>query len=141
MVLPSWPTLRTRAERAVWFDGYVRTYLERDLQDLAAISALPDFRRLMRAACLRLGQLLSQTELARDVGLPQPTVHRWLDLLETSYLLVRLPAYAVNRTCWPSARAGAASWQKRTCSSSEWGGTDPQPARLRGRPRGEPAVP
>jgi predicted AAA+ superfamily ATPase len=28
----------------------------------------------------------------------QPTVHRHLDLLETSYQLVRLPAYAVNRT-------------------------------------------
>src|SRR5678815_2699083 len=26
------------SERAVWFDGYIRTYLERDLQDLAAIS-------------------------------------------------------------------------------------------------------
>jgi hypothetical protein len=90
--------LRTRAERAVWFDGYVRTYLDRDLQDLAAISALPDVRRLMRAACLRLGRLLNQTELARDVRLPQPTVHRWLNLLETSYLAVRLPAYAVNRT-------------------------------------------
>lgn len=90
--------LRTSAERAVWFDGYVRTYLERDLQDLAVIAALPDFRRLMRAACLRLGQLLNQTELARDVGIPQPTVHRWLNLIETSYLAVRLPAYAVNRT-------------------------------------------
>lgn len=91
-------TMRGAAERAIWFDGYVRTYLERDLQDLASISALPDFRRLMRAACLRLGQLLNQTELGRDVALPQPTVHRWLNLLETSYLLVRLPAYAVNRT-------------------------------------------
>jgi len=86
------------AERTIWFDGYVRTYLERDLQDLATISSLPDFRRLMHAACLRLGQLLNQTELGRDVALPQPTVHRWLNLLETSYLLVRLPAYAVNRT-------------------------------------------
>jgi predicted AAA+ superfamily ATPase len=85
-------------ERAIWFDGYARTYLERDLQDLAAISALPDFRRLMRAACLRLGQLVNQTELGRDVSLPQATVHRWLNLLETSCLLVRLPAYAVNRT-------------------------------------------
>ncbi|MCC6669110.1 MAG: ATP-binding protein [Polyangiaceae bacterium] len=90
--------LTTLADRAIWFDGYVRTYLERDLQDLASISALPDFRRLMRAACLRVGQLLNQTELGRDVGLPQPTVHRWLNLLETSYLLVRLPAYAANRT-------------------------------------------
>jgi predicted AAA+ superfamily ATPase len=76
----------------------VRTYLERDLQSLAAIAGLPDFRRLMRAACLRIGQLVNQTELGRDVALPQPTVHRYLNLLETSYLLVRLPAYAVNRT-------------------------------------------
>ncbi|HEX9877361.1 MAG TPA: ATP-binding protein [Gammaproteobacteria bacterium] len=90
--------LTTAADRRIWFDGYVRTYLERDLQDLAAISALPDFRRLMRAACLRIGQLVNQTELGRDVALSQPTVHRWLNLLETSYLLVRLPAYAVNRT-------------------------------------------
>lgn len=90
--------LRRPAERAVWFDGYVRTYLERDLQDLSSIASLPDFRRLMRAACLRAGQLLNQTELGRDAALPQPTVHRWLNLLETSYLLVRLPAYAVNRT-------------------------------------------
>lgn len=90
--------LTTARERAIWFDGYVRTYLERDLQDLAAISTLPDFRRLMRAACLRIGQLVNQTELGRDVALPQPTVHRWLNLLETSYLLVRLPAFAANRT-------------------------------------------
>lgn len=90
--------LRTAADRGIWFDGYIRTYLERDLQDLASISALPDFRRLMRAACLRLGQLVNQTEIGRDVALSQATVHRWLSLLETSYLLVRLPAYAVNRT-------------------------------------------
>ena len=90
--------LTTPADRAIWVDGYVRTYLERDLQDLASISALPDFRRLMQAACLRVGQLLNQTELGRDVGLPQPTVHRWLNLLETSYQLVRLPAYAANGT-------------------------------------------
>ena len=85
-------------DRSIWFDGYVRTYLERDLQDLSSIAALPDFRRLMRAACLRMGQLVNQTELGRDVALPQPTVRRYLNLLETSYMLVRLPAYSVNRT-------------------------------------------
>jgi hypothetical protein len=90
--------MKTAQDRAVWFDGYIRTYLERDLQELSAISALPDFRRLMRAASLRLGQLANQTELGRDVAQKQPTVHRYLNLLETSYLLVRLPAYSVNKT-------------------------------------------
>lgn len=86
------------AERAIWFDGYVQTYLERDLRALSSVSALPDFRRLARAACLRLGSLVNQSDLGRDIGLPQPTVHRYLNLLETSYLLVRVPAYSVNRT-------------------------------------------
>lgn len=81
-----------------WLDGYVRTYLERDLQALSTIENLIDFRRLMRAAALRSGALVNQTELARDVGLSQPTAHRYLNLLEASYLLHRLPAYAVNRT-------------------------------------------
>lgn len=90
--------LETDHDRAIWHEGYVSTYLERDLQKISSIAALPGFRRLMRAACLRLGQLVNQTELARDVEMPQPTVHRYLNLLETSYLLVRLPAYAVNRT-------------------------------------------
>ena len=85
-------------DRSIWFDGYVRTYLERDLRALSNIGSLPDFRRLMRATALRIGQLVNQSELGRDVALPQPTVHRYLNLLETSYMLVRLPPYASNRT-------------------------------------------
>ena len=90
--------LDTPEARAIWFDGYVQTYLERDLQALSSIAALPDFRRLMRAACLGLGRPVNQSRLGRDIGLKQPTVHRYLNLLETSYLLVRVPAYSVNRT-------------------------------------------
>lgn len=84
--------------RAIWFDGYVSTYLERDLLQLSNIANLPDFRRLMRATCLRTGQLVNQTELGRDIGLTQSTVHRYLNLLEVSHLLLRVPAFAVNRT-------------------------------------------
>ena len=85
-------------ERSIWFDGFVRTYLERDLRVLASVSALPDFRRLMRAACLRIGQVLNQVALGRDIALSQSTAHRYLNLLEASYLLVRLPAFSLNRT-------------------------------------------
>lgn len=84
--------------RALWFTGYTQTYLERDLRDLANVASVVDFRRLMRAACLRLGNLVNQAELGRDIGLSQPTVHRHLDLLEVSHQLVRLPAFARNRT-------------------------------------------
>lgn len=84
--------------RATWFSGYVQTYLERDLQALRAVESLTDFRRLMRAACLRIGGLLNQTELGRDVGISQPQVHRFMNLMETSFQAIRLNAYSVNRT-------------------------------------------
>ena len=90
--------LQSDDARSLWFDGYVRTYLERDLQTLAAIANLVDFRRLMRAACLRLGALVNQTELGRDTRLPRVTVQRYLNLLETSFQMVRLEPYSVNRT-------------------------------------------
>ncbi|HWB79408.1 MAG TPA: ATP-binding protein [Nannocystaceae bacterium] len=90
--------LEDAEDRALWFGGYVQTYLERDLRELSVVSSLVDFRRLMRAACLRIGNLVNQTELGRDVGLPQPTVRRHLALLELSYQLVTVPAYATNRT-------------------------------------------
>ena len=84
--------------RALWFDGYLRTYLERDLQDLAAIGNLIDFRRLIRAASFRLGGLVNQAEIGRDISMPRATVQRYFNLLETSFQLVRLEAYSVNRT-------------------------------------------
>ena len=84
--------------RTLWFDGYVRTYLERDLQSLAAVGNLVDFRRLMRAASRRLGGLINQAEIGRDTRIPRATAQRYLDLLETSFQLIRLAPFSVNRT-------------------------------------------
>lgn len=81
-----------------WWEGYVTTFLERDLRQLSQIDALPDFRRLMTTLALRCGGVLNQTEVARDLGMSQPTVHRYINLLETTCLVERLPAFAVNRT-------------------------------------------
>ena len=84
--------------RTLWYSGYVQTYLERDLQLLRAVESLADFRRLMRAACLRIGNLINQTELGRDIGISQPQIHRFMSLLDVSFEAIRLPAYSVNRT-------------------------------------------
>ena len=98
----SYPTPAVELEgddaRSLWFDGYLQTYLERDLQTMAAIDNIVDFRRLMRAACLRLGAMVNQTELGRDIRVPRATVQRYLNLPETSFQLVRLAPYSVHRT-------------------------------------------
>lgn len=91
------PPARQQPQPEVWWEAYVRTYLERDLRDLSAVASLPDFRRLMALLALQTGQVLNETELARRAGISQPSVHRHLNLLEVSNLLVRVPAFETNR--------------------------------------------
>jgi predicted AAA+ superfamily ATPase len=96
--MPPLLTLDSSQSWTRWWDGYVTTYLERDLRQIAQIDALLDFRRLMQLVALRSAQLLNQSEVARDARLSQPTVHRYLNLLETTHLFERLPAYTSSRT-------------------------------------------
>ena len=91
-------TLEGEGDRGAWFEGYLRTYLERDLQQLASIDNLVGFQRLIRATALRVGNLMNQADLARDVGIPPTTAQRYLHLLEVSYQLLKVEAYSVNRT-------------------------------------------
>jgi uncharacterized protein len=97
-LMPPLLTLATPQSWTRWWDGYVATYLERDLRQVAQIDALLDFRKTMELVALRSGQLLNQSELARDAQLTQPTVHRYLNLLETTHLFERLPAYTASHT-------------------------------------------
>lgn len=97
-LMPALLALEAKEDYLRWWEGYIATYLERDLRQLSQIESLPEFRKVMEAVALRSGQLVNQTEIARDIGIGQATVYRYLNLLETTCLLRRIPAYAKSRT-------------------------------------------
>ncbi len=86
------------AARRVWFDGYLRTYLQRDVPDISSIENVPAFDTILRSVALRTGTMINQTQLAREASMPQSTVQRYVAVLEASYQLHRLPAYSTSRT-------------------------------------------
>ncbi|MGH7151287.1 MAG: ATP-binding protein [Planctomycetota bacterium] len=81
----------------LWFRGYEQTYLERDLRDLAPVADLVAFRRFLRLAALRTGQLLNVSGLARDAQLSTATASRYLGLLEASFVVTRVPTFLRSR--------------------------------------------
>ena len=85
-------------DRDLWLLGYEQTYLERDVRDLAQIGDLVTFRTVLRLAAARTGQLLNQSVIARDAKLPVSTAVRYMGLLETSFILNRLPPFMRSRT-------------------------------------------
>lgn len=81
-----------------FFQSYVATYLERDLRSLLQVGSLRDFERFLRACALRTSQILNRAEIARDVGISQPTAGEWLSVLERSGIVGILPPWFSNQT-------------------------------------------
>lgn len=75
---------------------YFATYVERDLRQLAELRNLDVFRRFVRLAAGRVGQLLNLHSLAADVGVSSPTARAWMSLLEASYIVRLLPPWHAN---------------------------------------------
>jgi hypothetical protein len=92
--LPEPAMLDDESARQLWFGSYVRSWLERGVSELSAISELADLRRLMQALAARTGRLLNQAEVASDVGLARTTGHRYVNVLALGLLLELLPAYS-----------------------------------------------
>lgn len=84
------------AQVSAWWDGYIRTYLERDLRDLSQIANLPDFRKAMSLLASRTGQILNAADIARSAGLSQATVGRYINLMETGGLFAKLQPFSRN---------------------------------------------
>lgn len=92
-----YPRLHAEAmDPAVLLGDYFATYVERDLRQLIELRQLDTFRRFVKLAAGRCGQLLNQSALAADAGVSAPTSQAWLSLLEASYIVHRLPPWHAN---------------------------------------------
>lgn len=87
----------TDEDRHLWLEGYVETYVQRDLRDLAHVGDLAAFVRLVRLAALRNGGLLNHADLARDAAISRTTAQRWLSILEASFLVTLLRPFAESK--------------------------------------------
>lgn len=86
----------TDDRRAAWFASYISTLLQRDVRDLARVDALHALPNLLKLLAARASGLLNLADVGRDAGLPHTTLTRYLALLETVFLVHRLPAWSRN---------------------------------------------
>ncbi len=76
-----------------WLRSYVATYIERDVRTISNVGDLTTFQRFVALCAGRTAQLLNYSSLADDCGISQPTAKNWLNVLEASLLVFRLPVY------------------------------------------------
>ena len=93
-----YPELAAHPKRdaTLWHASYVQTYLERDVRTLRQIGDLTQFQSLLRALAARNAQLLSLTDLSRELGITVNTVKAWLSVLEATFQIIVLRPYFAN---------------------------------------------
>ncbi len=92
--MPEYWTLRP--DRDAFFEGYISTYLEKDVSRMINVGRLDDFRRFMRITALRTSQQLDYTEIGNAVGIDARTAKSWISILESSGIIMILQPYANN---------------------------------------------
>ena len=80
----------------LWYEDYVKTYLEKDLRQLINIKDLSLFQKFLRLCAGRNGQLVNCSELSNVTGINIRTVQSWLSILEASYIIFLLKPYHKN---------------------------------------------
>ncbi len=79
-----------------WLSNYVKTYLERDLRDLANFKDLEPFVKLQKLLAAHTATLFNASEFAKRIGLNSKTVQRYIQYFEISYQLISIPAWHSN---------------------------------------------
>ena len=87
----------TEDEKFDWLHNYVRTYLERDVRDLAAFRDLEPFVQLQHYLALNTGNLINASSIAKQLGVTSKTVQRYIKYFEMSYQAIVLPSWSKNQ--------------------------------------------
>jgi predicted AAA+ superfamily ATPase len=93
---PEVRALRGARRRSAWFASYVTTILQRDVRDIANVEGLATMPSLLSLLAARSSGLMNVSELSRSAGIKLTTLNRYLSLLETVFLVRRLPAWSPN---------------------------------------------
>ena len=83
-------------DRHAWLSQYVKTYLERDVRDLATFRDLEPFIQLQRHMANQTATILNLAGTAKALGISSKTVQRYVRYLELSYQMLVLPAWSRN---------------------------------------------
>lgn len=98
----SFPELYTNDKRE-WIDfyqSYVKTYLERDVNKLIKTKNHLTFVKFLTCVAARTGQVINYANISSEVGVSEITIKEWISILEKSGIIYILKPYtpsALNR--------------------------------------------
>jgi hypothetical protein len=79
-----------------WLADYTTTYLQRDVRQVINVGDLQAFSGFLKLCAGRTAQEINLSKLGSDAGISHNTARSWLSVMETSFIIHRLPAWHAN---------------------------------------------
>jgi len=92
------PEVNTLSDEVIpgWMQGYVATYLQRDVRTLLETRDESQFASFLGLCAALTAQECNYSQLGRDIGLSSPSAKRWLGVLRGSFQWLEVPAFSSN---------------------------------------------
>jgi hypothetical protein len=87
---------RRDTDSVAWREGFVQTFLQRDIPQFGITLAAPALRRFWTMLAHYHGQTWNSSELARSMGVSDKTVRAWLDILTGTFMVRQLQPWFEN---------------------------------------------
>jgi predicted AAA+ superfamily ATPase len=87
---------QTDEHSKIWRENYLRTYVERDIPQLGFQIPAVQLLRFLQMCSHNHGQLLNASKLGSSIGWTHPTVRKYVDILEQTFILRALLPYEAN---------------------------------------------
>lgn len=82
------------ATRKDMLNDIFSSYINIDVRTLTDFQKVSELQQLLRALALRIGNKVDHTKLAAVAGISRPTLIQYLEFLEKTYIIARIPAFA-----------------------------------------------
>ncbi len=89
-------TTNNETEKQKKLEEITSSYLFRDLFEFQELKKFPLLEQLLQLLALQIGHEVSYQELAHKLGIDQTTVQKYIFLLESAFIIFRLPAFSRN---------------------------------------------
>jgi uncharacterized protein len=92
------PVLKKQDDKyfRLWMENYLKTYVERDIRLLFPQLNLDAYKRFIQMLAFASGEIINAANFSRSLGVSQPTIKHYLEIIEGTFLWRKIPSYEKN---------------------------------------------
>ena len=81
-----------------WMESYIQSYIERDIRRLFPTLNLEAYQRFIKMLCFATGEIINLSNFSRSLGVSQPTVKKYIEIMEGTFMWRMLHSYEKNQS-------------------------------------------